>query len=84
MAFTQEPTRIAQSIGNIVVVLKDGFDEQGDAYQSAHFDVRVELSDGTVTTRRGDLVAHITVAQRNALMDFMASLRTQAESEILP
>lgn len=83
MAFDQEPTRTPTAIGSIVVALKDAFDGEGTPYQSAHFDVKVELSDGTVITRRGNLVPHITAAQRQGLMDFMASLRAQAEAEIL-
>lgn len=84
MAFQIEPTRVPVEIGNIVVILKDAV-ETGEepAYQSAHFDVKILLSDGTVVTRRGDLIPHITVAQRQALMAFMNDLRTQAVQEIL-
>lgn len=83
MAFTQEPTRTPQAIGSVVVILKDAFNEEGSPYQSAHFDIQVELSDGSVIVRRGDLVPHITPAQRSALMTFMEGLRTQAEQEVL-
>ena len=85
MTFVIEPTRTPDAIQNIVVTLKDAIahgDE--DAYKSAHFVVNVLLSDGTVIHRKGDLVPHITVAQRDALMAFMNSLRTQAISEIMP
>lgn len=82
MAFEPEPTRTPEAIGNIVVILKDAFGESGP-YQSAHFDVRIVLSDGREVSRRGDLVPHITPAQRTALMDFMDGLRTQAETQIL-
>jgi hypothetical protein len=84
MAFTSEPTRTPQEIGNIVVILKDAVASgEQPAYQSAHFDVKIILSDGTVITRRGNLVPHITPAVRQALMDFMSDLRTQAEEQIL-
>lgn len=83
MAFQQEPTRTPVSIGNLVVILKDTWDEVGQPYQSAHFDIRVELSDGSEVVRRGDLVPHITQQQRQALMDFMAALRLQAMGEVL-
>jgi hypothetical protein len=84
MAFQKEPTRTPAAIGNIVVILKDavGIDEE-PAYQSAHFDISIELSDGTVVTRRGDLAPHITTEQHQALMSFMADLRPQAVNEIL-
>ena len=85
MAFIPEPTRTSQEIGNIAIVLKDAVATTDQAaYQSAHFDVKIVLSDGTVITRRGDLVPHITPVQRTALMDFMDGLRLQAEQEILP
>lgn len=82
MAFELEPTRTPVSIRNVVVVLKDAFGESGP-YQSAHFDIRIELSDGREVSRRGNLVPHITVGQRDALMDFMAGLRIQAETQML-
>ena len=82
--FDQEPTRTPTEIGIIVVYLKDAVARDGEpAYQSAHFDVKIVLSDGTEITRHGDLVPHITPAQRTALMDFMAGLRAQAEEQIL-
>jgi len=84
MAFIQEPTKTPESIGNIVVFLRDGFDNQGTPFQGAKFDVAVMMSDGSEVRRRGDLAPHITPAQRQALMDFMMALRAQAEDEILP
>ncbi len=84
MTFTTEPTKTPTEIGAIVVVLKDTFDEDGDPFQSAHYDVRIEMSDGPTVKRRGDLAPHITPAQRAALMSFMSTLRTQAEDEFLP
>jgi hypothetical protein len=84
VAFQQEPTRTPVGIGNIVVHLKDAAaTEEQAAYQSAHFEVKVVLSDGTIVHRTGDLAPHITPAQRQGLMDFMAALRAQAEEEIL-
>lgn len=84
MAFVQEPTRTPTEIRNIVIVLKDAFDEEGDPYQSAHFRIQIVLSDGTVMWRRGDLVPHITAGQRNALIQLMADLRAQAVNQIIP
>ena len=88
MAFIVEGTDTPTSIGTIVVILKDAVDggEDGnEAYQSAHFQVAVLNQNGErMETRKGNLVPHITTAQKNALMSFMASLRTQAENQILP
>ncbi len=85
MAFTQESTKTPASIGNVVVTLKDSLDDgEGAPYQAAYYDVRIVMSDGSEVVRRGNLVPHITTAQRNALMDFMDALRVQAEGEFLP
>lgn len=88
MAFVPEPTRTPMEIGDIRVslvdaVARDGTTRMEPAYQAAYFDVRIILSDGTAISRSGDLVPHITPAQRSALMDFMAGLRVQAEEQIL-
>lgn len=79
MAFDLEPTRTPASIGNVEVILKDSLADG----KSAHFDVIVNFSDGSTVHRRGDLVPHITVAQRDALINFMAGLRVQAETQLL-
>jgi hypothetical protein len=87
MAFTREPVRTPVEIGNIVIILEDAVEENGVALQtplqSASFNVRIVLSDGTVITRKGNLVQHITPARRAALMNFMDGLRVQAEEQIL-
>jgi len=85
MAFDAEPTRTPTSIGNIIITLKDAVSPpSASPYQAAYFDIQIVFSDGTYITRTGDLVPHITPAQRQGLIDFMDSLRTQAESEVLP
>ena len=81
--FQQEPTRGPVEIRNLVVILKDAFDEQGNPYQSAHFQIEVVMDGGSRVQRRGDLAQHITPTQRSALMAFMDSLREQAEEQIL-
>jgi len=88
MEFDPQETKTAVGIGNIVVVLKDAVEVTGDdpqdAYQSAHFQIVIEMSDGTTVTRKGNLQPHLTPQQITALMTFMDSLRSQAESQILP
>lgn len=83
MAFIEESGRTPVSVDAIAVILKDAFGESGP-YQSAHYSVRILFSDGSSAVRKGNLVPHITVDQRNALMGFLDSLRTQAEGEFLP
>jgi hypothetical protein len=84
MAFDPEPTRTAVSIGTIVVTLKDAVAVgEEPAYQSAHYQVEVILSDGTKIKRRGDLVPHLEPAQRQGLMSFMDDLRALATAQIL-
>lgn len=83
MAFEPQNSITPASIGAIVVTLKDAFDENGQPYQSAAFELRIIMSDGSTKRRAGDLGTHITPQQRQALMNFMDSLRAQAEDQIL-
>ena len=83
MAFNQETGRTAEDIGTIVIILKTNPNDP-DVQQSAHFWFQVLFDDGSTKKVRGDLVPHITAAQRNGLMDFMDDLRTQAEEQVLP
>ena len=81
MAFEQEQPIVPSAIGDISVTLTDFADP---AAQSAQFEVQVLDASGKVMRlARGNLALHITTQQRQALMDFMTSLRMQAESEIL-
>lgn len=83
MAFTLEPSRTPVSIADISIDLFDP--EPGDGSTAgATYSVQIRMSDGSVVVRTGNLVPHITTAQRNALMNFMATLRTQAVGEFLP
>jgi len=88
MAFILEPGRVADGIGNIVVTLKDAVEVAGDnpqsAYQSARFELVVEFDDGSTKNKPGNLLPHITTAERDALMDFMTTLRARAVAQILP
>lgn len=86
MAFTQEAGNVPTSIGTIVVTLKDKPAEGGEpADRSAHFQVDVLDQNGDrYKQAKGNLVPHLIQAQINGLLDFMASIRTQAEEQILP
>jgi len=83
MEFEREPTKIPESIDSVIVTLKDGFTEEGDPYQSAAFQVRVVMSDGSTIVRRGNLVLYLTPAQRQGLLNFMADLRAQAVAQVI-
>jgi len=52
--------------------------------QTANFWLLVRRSDGSMKKITGDLVPHITVAQRTGLLSFMDDLRLQAIAEVLP
>lgn len=85
MAFTKEVVRSPVSIGDISI---DLFDPDPNAIEieqkGATYNVQIRYSDGVIETRSGNLLPHITTAQRNGLQSFMASLRTQAATEFLP
>lgn len=84
MAFNPEPTATPQSIRNFTVTLRSVKNADNSISKYADFDIEVLMSDATARLRSGDLIPHITVAQRNALNSFMDALRTQAEDQILP
>lgn len=85
MPFGQEPTKTPSEIGTIRVELKDAIAREDQlAFQAAYFDVEVLYSDGSQQHKHGKLQNVIMPTQRQALMDFMDSLRAQAEAEILP
>ena len=86
MAFDRQDTIVAESIGRIMVTLSDapsgGGEDGSEPIRTAQFDIVVEMSTGHRRIR-GNLVPHLTQAQIQALLDFMANLRTQAENQIL-
>ena len=88
MAWPTEENRVPTSILRISVTLLDSLetDIDGDLIgQSAEFSLYIVDQNGQpIKEIGGDLVPHITTAQRNALMDFMTSLRAQAETQLLP
>jgi hypothetical protein len=83
MAFTQEAPRTPTAIADIEVRLFSP-DPLGEATPAAEYSVQVRYSDGNIRALTGNLVPHLTQAQINALLNFMASLRTQAVDQILP
>jgi hypothetical protein len=86
MAFGRESTVTATGIGGIVIELSDLIltDGSGDHKYLGTYAVKVQRSDGSEVVRSGNLLPHLTTAQRNGLLSFMADLRAQAEAQILP
>jgi len=89
MAFDPELPRTAVSIQDISIELVDlknpGLDPNGDPITpyGARYNVQIVMSDGSIVVRQGNLVPHITTAQRNSLIAFMQAMRTQAETQFL-
>lgn len=82
MPLPQAQTKTPTEIGEVRVELTDYPDTPAD---TARFVVEILDQDGIVMgVKHGDLIPHLTPQQINALVNFMAMLRTQAESEILP
>lgn len=87
MAFGTEPTVTPAAIGRIVIRLKsEPSPNEGEPdVKSARFQVDVLDADGRlIVTREGDLVPHISTADRDALIDFVNRMRAKAIEEILP
>jgi hypothetical protein len=83
MAFPTQPVRTPLEIGNLEVRLMSP-DPASEGSASASFRVEVKYSSGPPDIVAGNLVPHLTQTQINNLLAFMASLRTQAEDQILP
>lgn len=83
MAFAREASRVPVAIADMEVRLFDP-DPLGTETAGAAYSVQIRMSDGSIVTRSGDLVPHISAAQRNSLLSFMQTLRTKAIAEFLP
>lgn len=84
MAFQRAETRAPIEIDGVRIILSDRYDEERNRVKGADYSVRVRFSDGSVEVRSGDLVPHLTQAQIDALLAFVADMWTKAEDEILP
>ena len=83
MAFPRETPRTPVSIRDISIELSD-LVRSGDGHEcEARYAVQVAMSDGSMVVRHGDLLPHITTAQRNSLLAFIQSMRTQANAQII-
>ena len=83
MAFEQQGNKVPTSIGAIFIALTDY--DGIPANHIATFNVEVLDQNGdTLRTLTGQLQPHLSPAQIQSIVDFLAALRTQAEGEILP
>lgn len=83
MAFEEQSSRVPTSIGPMKIKL---FDLNGQpAGMSAAYTLEVLDQNGReLKVLSGDLVPHLTPAQINGLLQFMADLRAQAIAQVLP
>ena len=83
MAFPTEPVRTPTAIADIEIRLYSP-DPTGSETARAEYSVQVRFSDNSVRVVAGDLVPHLSQAQINGLLNFVADMRTKANTEILP
>jgi hypothetical protein len=83
MAFAKESARTPVAIERIRVELTTHA-PGSEGVPSAWYFVQVRFSNDSIEERTGDLIPHLTTAQTNQLLAFMATLRTKAISEFLP
>lgn len=54
-----------------------------ESFYRATYDIDVLMSDGSIKPSHGDLINHITAAERAALINFIDTLQARAEAQIL-
>lgn len=82
-SFTQETPVTVIGIGDTETVLFDPMPGSNEA-QSAHVNIQLIMSDGSVRVRRFNLANHFGATTINQLKAFVAAIRTKAEAELLP
>lgn len=81
MAFSTETTRTPTTIGDFYVTLLDSAD--GTDTVRAIIEIRDQNGD-VMGTWTGSLLPHLTAGQISGLQSFMADLRAQAATQLLP
>ena len=84
MPLPRQVTKTPDSIEDISIELYQLDDGDGTFTPGARYSVQVRYSDGDLDVITGDLVPHLTPAQINTLLTFIADMRTKAEAEVLP
>lgn len=91
MAFERQSPVTPVGIGNITIELFDpnpdpvssGLLVPGVQVQSATAVIQIIMSDGTAREKRVDIPPHFSTTVVNQLKNFVASVRTKANNEIL-
>lgn len=85
MAFPREAKRVPTTIGRVGVEFATmaAADTSVDATSAVTIDV-LDQAGALLATRSYPVLAHATNAQKTALFNFLKSIRTKAEIEILP
>jgi len=83
MAFPKEAVRIPIAVSDISIQLYSP-DPTGNESPHAEYSVQVRHSDNSLRVVAGDLVPHLSQAQINGLLSFLADMRVKANNEILP
>lgn len=83
MAFPEQATSTPAAIADISIQLYSP-DPLGTDIAGASYSVQVRYSDNSMRVVTGDLVPHLSQAQINGLLSFMADMRVKAVAEILP
>lgn len=83
MAFEKQGNRIPAKIGRISIEL---IDHDGNPQNhAATYNIRVLDQNGDpLRFLVGDLVSHLTAGQTQGIVDFLATMRAKAETEVLP
>jgi hypothetical protein len=87
MAFELQEPRIAVSIGDLGIKLRSRYgdldEDPEELTHSAEYEFAIVFDDGSQVIKRGNLIPHITIPQRDALLAFMDALRAQAIAQVL-
>lgn len=81
--FERQAARTPVAIADISVQLYQPEPNTG-RQPGASYSVQVRYSNGEINVLEGNLVPYLTQGEIDALLGFMASLRTRAIAEILP
>lgn len=86
MSFEREPKRIASSIADVSIHLFDpdpNVKKELKELQTIRYGVQIKYDNGEIKGKSGDLIPHLTSAQKKYFITFMSKLRTKVESEII-
>lgn len=81
----QDPVTRKPHIKNLEIILHRTIDEDDPGYpQGIEFRLTIDDQfDHSMGHRSGDLILHLTTAQKNALQSFMDDMWAKAEAEVI-